>query len=195
MKLLLISGFLGSGKTTLLLEIARRMVAGSQKIAIIENEVGEVGIDGQYLRREGLEVQEMFGGCVCCTLSVDLVTTLKKLDRLFQPETVILEATGIARPGDIVPTVRQYASMVDEIQVLVLVDGPRYEMLLEVMNPLVTAQIGAADVVAINKIDEMDEAGIDHIRRSVKDLNEKTRVVAVSAEHRINLEDLMGALQ
>ena len=107
MRLLLISGFLGSGKTTLLLEIARRLAAGSQKIAIIENEVGEVGIDGQYLRREGLEVQEMFGGCVCCTLSVDLVTTLKKLDRLVRPETVILEATGIARPGDIVPTVRQ----------------------------------------------------------------------------------------
>jgi len=175
--------------------LARRLAAGSQKIAIIENEVGEVGIDGQYLRQEGLEVQEMFGGCVCCTLAVDLVTTLKKLDRLVQPETVILEATGIARPGDIVPTVRQYASMVDEIQVLVLVDAPRYEMLLEVMNPLVMAQIGAADIVAVNKIDEMDEAGIDRIRRSVKDLNEKTKVVAISAEQQINLEDLMGALR
>ena len=195
MRLLVISGFLGSGKTTLLLEIARRLAAGSERIAIIENEVGEVGIDGQYLRREGLEVQEMFGGCICCTLSVDLVTTLKKLDQSFGPERVILEATGIARPGDIVPTVRKYASMVDEIQVLVLVDGPRYEMLLEVMNPLVTAQIGAADIVVINKIDEMDEAGVDRIRKSVKDLNEETRVVAVSAEHRINLEELMGALQ
>ena len=195
MKLLLLSGFLGSGKTTLLLEIARRLAAGSQKVAIIENEVGEVGIDGQYLRREGLEVQEMFGGCICCTLSVDLVTTLKKLDQSVKPERVILEATGVARPGDIVPTVRQYASMVDEIQVLVLVDGPRFEMLLEVMNPLVTAQIGAADIVVINKIDEMDEAGIDGIRRSVNDLNEKIRVVAISAEQKINMEDLMGALQ
>jgi G3E family GTPase len=195
LRLLLISGFLGSGKTTLLLEIARRLAAGSQKIAIIENEAGEVGIDGQYLRQEGLEVQEMFGGCICCTLSVDLITTLKKLDQSFRPERVILEATGIARPGDIVPTVRKYASMVDEIQALVLVDGLRYEMLLEVMNPLVTAQIGAADIVVINKIDEMNEAGIDHIRRSVNDLNEKTRVVAISAEHQINLEELMGALQ
>jgi G3E family GTPase len=195
LRLLLISGFLGSGKTTLLLEIARRLAAGSQKIAIIENEVGEVGIDGQYLRREGLEVQEMFGGCVCCTLSVDLITTLKKLDQSVRPERVILEATGVARPGDIVPTVRKYASMVDEILVLVLVDGPRYEMLLEVMNPLVTAQVGAADIVVINKIDEMDEAEIDPIRRSVNDLNEKTRVVAISAEQQANLEDLMGALQ
>jgi G3E family GTPase len=194
-RLLLISGFLGSGKTTLLLEIARRLTAGSEKIAIIENEVGEVGIDGQYLRREGLEVQEMFGGCICCTLSVDLVTTLKKLHKSVRPERVILEATGVARPGDIVPTVRRYASMVDDIQVLVLLDGPRYEMLLEVMNPLVTAQIGAADIVVINKIDEMEEARIDGIRRSVSDLNEKTRVVAISAEQQINLEDLMGALQ
>jgi G3E family GTPase len=194
-RLLMISGFLGSGKTTLLLQIARRWVALSRKVAIIENEVGEVGIDGQYLRREGLEVQEMFGGCICCTLSVDLITTLKKLDQSFGPERVILEATGVARPGDIVPTVRRYASIVDEIQVVVLVDGPRYDMLLEVMNPLVTAQIGAADIVVINKIDEMDEAGIDRIRRSIKDLNEKTRVVAISAEQRINLEDLMGALQ
>jgi G3E family GTPase len=194
-RLLLIGGFLGSGKTTLLLEVARRLAADSAKIAIIENEVGEVGIDGQYLRREGLEVQEMFGGCICCTLSVDLVTTLKKLDRSFQPERVILEATGVARPGDIVSTVRRYASMVDDIQVLVLVDGPRYEMLLEVMNPLVTAQIGAADMVVINKIDEMDEAGIEDIRRSVTGLNEKTWVVAISAEQQINLVDLMGALQ
>lgn len=195
MKLLLISGFLGSGKTTLLLEIARRWAAASQKVAIIENEVGEIGIDGQYLRREGLEVQEIFGGCVCCTLAVDLVTTLKKLEESVQPDRVILEATGVARPGDIVPTVRRYAPMVDEIQVLSLVDAPRYDMLLEVMNPLVTAQIGAADIVAVNKIDEMDEAGIDRIRRSVADLNEKTRVVAISAEQQINLEDLMGALR
>ena len=112
-----------------------------------------------------------------------------------KPQRVILEATGIARPGDIVPTVRQYASMVDEIQVLSLVDAPRYEMLLEVMNPLVTAQIGAADMVAINKIDEMDEAGIDRVRRSIEELNEEARVVPISAEQQINLEDLMGLLR
>ncbi len=195
MRLLLISGFLGSGKTTLLLEIARRLVAASQKVAIIENEVGEVGIDGQYLRQEGLEVQEIFGGCVCCTLSVDLVTTLKKLEKSVRPERVILEATGIARPGDIVPTVRRYASMVEEIQVLALVDAARYEMLLEVMNPLVTAQIGAADIVAVNKIDEVEQAAVQGVEASVKELNGEARVVAISAEQKTNLEELMDALR
>ncbi|MEW6440540.1 MAG: GTP-binding protein [bacterium] len=195
MKLLLISGFLGSGKTTLLLHVARRLSTTSRKIAIIENEVGQVGIDGQYLRREGLEVQELFGGCVCCTLSVDLLTTLEKLDRLVQPDRVILEATGVARPGDIVPTIRRYGSMVDDIQVLCLVDAPRFEMLLEVMNPLVAAQVGAADLVAINKIDEVDEAKVDRIRNSVQGLNGKARVVAISAEKQIHLDSLMGELR
>jgi G3E family GTPase len=193
-RLLLISGFLGSGKTTLLLRIARRLTA-SQKVAIIENEVGEVGIDGQYLQQEGLEVQEIFGGCVCCTLSVDLVTTLKKLEKSVQPDQVILEATGIARPGDIVPTVRRYAKTVDEIRVLSIVDVTRYEMLLEVMNPLVTAQIGAADVVALNKIDETEESEVRNVEQSVKGLNGEARVVAISAEHGINLEDVMDALR
>jgi G3E family GTPase len=85
--------------------------------------------------------------------------------------------------------------MVDEIQVLVLLDAPRYEMVLEVMNPLVTAQIGAADVVAVNKIDEIDEAGVERIARSVEDLNAQARVVAISAEKQTNLEALMDALR
>lgn len=196
MRLLLISGFLGSGKTTLLLEIARRLSTDSrEKVAIIENEMGEIGIDGPYLRREGLEVQEIFGGCVCCTLSVDLVTTLRKLEESFRPGRVLLEATGVARPGDIVPTVRRYAPMVEKIQVLSLVDAPRYEMLLEVMNPLVTAQIGAADVVAVNKIDAVGEGVLERIRQSVKGLNGTAAVLAVSAERKVNLEALMEALR
>jgi G3E family GTPase len=194
-RLLLISGFLGSGKTTLLLEIARRLAARPEKIAIIENEVGEVGIDGQYLRREGLEVQEIFGGCVCCTLSVDLVTTLKRLDQSIRPERVILEATGVARPGDIVPTVRRYAPMVEKIQVLSLVDALRYEMLLEVMNPMVTAQIGAADIVVVNKIDAVGEEALERIRQSVRGLNGAAAVLAVSAERKLNLDPLMAAIR
>ena len=69
MKLLIIAGFLGSGKTTLLLQVAERLAASSLRIAIIENEMGEVGVDGGYLGLEGLHVQELLGGCICCTLA------------------------------------------------------------------------------------------------------------------------------
>ena len=194
MKLLIIAGFLGSGKTTLLLEVARRLTAASQNIAIIENEVGEIGIDGKYLRQEGLQVQELFGGCICCTLSVDLVSTLQKVDRLFQPVLTIIEPTGLASPGDVVTTVRSYAPMVTDIMVLVLLDAARYELLYEMLTPLLTAQIQSADIVAINKIDAVDGANIDLISKNVNQLNPQARVVAISAEKRINLEPLVMEL-
>jgi G3E family GTPase len=194
MKLLVIAGFLGSGKTTLLLEVARKLTAASQKIAIIENEIGEIGIDGKYLRQEGLQVQELFGGCICCTLSVDLVSTLEKVERLFQTDLTIIEPTGLASPGDVVTTVRSYAPMVTDILVLVLLDATRYELLYEMLTPLLTAQIQSADIVVINKIDAVDGANIDLISKNVNQLNPQARVVSISAEKRINLEPLVMEL-
>jgi len=191
MRLLVLGGFLGSGKTTLLLELARKLVATSQRIAIIENEVGEVGVDGKYLSQEGLEVQELFGGCVCCTLSAGLVSTLEKIERLFAPDLIILEATGLARPGDIVKIVHSYLPRVESIVVLTLVDAARYDMLSTMLTPLLTAQIQAAHIVAINKIDEVDADKVRSIAASVSQLNSLARVVTVSAEKRINLDQLL----
>jgi G3E family GTPase len=194
MKLLIIAGFLGSGKTTLLLEVARRLVAVPQKIAIIENEVGEVGIDGKYLHQEGLQVQELFGGCICCTLSADLVSTLEKVEQLFQPAVTIIEPTGLASPGDVVAAVQDHAPMVTDIRVLVLVDATRYEMLYEMLTPLITAQIQSADIVVINKIDRVDGTNVDLIRKNVDQLNPRAKVAAISVEKKTNLEPLLRDL-
>ena len=76
MKIIMIGGLLGSGKTTILLKLVNQFKDYYKKIIIIENEIGEIGIDGKYLQNEGLQVQELYSGCVCCTLSVDLVSTL-----------------------------------------------------------------------------------------------------------------------
>ncbi len=195
MKLLIIAGFLGSGKTTLLLRIVKQLSAGPQKIAIIENEIGEIGVDGEYLNLEGLQVQELFGGCICCTLSVGLLETLEDLDRLYQPDLVILEATGVARPGDIIENVRKYQSRIQEIQVITLVDACRYEMLLEVMEPLVTGQIGAADIVAVNKIDKVAPEALDQIMQSVAGLNPRAKVTAISADQKLHLNTILDDLR
>jgi G3E family GTPase len=194
MKLLIVAGFLGSGKTTLLLEIVKPLSAASQKIAIIENEIGDIGVDGEYLNLEGLQVQELFGGCICCTLSVGLLETLEELERLYQPDLVILETTGVARPGDIVDNVRKYKPGIQEIQVIALVDADRYEMLLEVMEPLVTSQIAAADIVAVNKIDKVTGGALNEIMESVANLNSHATITPVSAERGIGLKTIMDAL-
>jgi G3E family GTPase len=195
MKLLIISGFLGSGKTTLLLQVAKRLAAASQRIAIIENEMGEVGVDGDYLTLEGLHVQELLGGCICCTLAAGLVGTLEKVQRLFRPDLVILEATGSARPADITANLRDYRANVGAIQIITLVDPSRHEMLMEVMTPLVTAQIEAADIVAVNKIDQVERKTVERTIRSARALNSRASIVAISAEERTQLDTLMADLR
>ena len=194
MKLLIIAGFLGSGKTTLLLQIAKRLASASRRIAIVENEMGEVGVDGDYLTLEGLHVQELLGGCICCTLAAGLIGTLEKVQRLFQPELVILEATGSARPADITKNLRDYRADVDAIEVLTLVDASRYEMLMEVMTPLVTAQIEAADIVAVTKIDQVEPAAVERVVHGARALNSRASIVAISAEEPSQLNTWMAGL-
>jgi G3E family GTPase len=194
MRLVLVAGFLGSGKTTLLEHIARQLTAAGRKIAIIENEAGEIGIDGNYLRQNGLEVQELYGGCICCTLSVDLVVTLQKVHRLFAPDVVLLEPTGLARPGDIVAAVRKNVPEVTLYQVVVLVDAVRFDMLISMLTPLLTAQIEAADIVAINKIDEVEQAVLESIAERIRELNPHALILTISAEKAVNLEPLLDDL-
>ncbi len=194
MKLMIIAGFLGSGKTTLLLHIARRLSEASRKIAIIENEIGEIGVDGDYLKMNGLYVQELFGGCICCTLSTSLIDTLKKVKQRFKPDFVILEATGAALPGDITTNLRNYPSKVESIQVLTIVDACRFEMLMEMLGPLLTSQIQAADTVAINKIDQVEEEVLDRIIQGVGRLNAQAKVNAISAQRLTNLNTIMDDL-
>ena len=194
MKILIIAGFLGSGKTTLLLEVAQRLVAIPQKIAIIENEVGERGIDGKYLQQEGLQVQELFGGCICCTLSADLVLMLQNVEELFQPDVAIIEPTGLASPDDVLTTLRSCAPIVTDIKVMTLLDATRYKMLYEMLTPLITTQIQLADIVVINKIDSVDGPSVDIIRKDVNQLNPQAKVAAVSVETKIDLEPLLRDL-
>jgi G3E family GTPase len=190
-RLILVAGFLGSGKTSLILALARRLVADSHQVAVIENEIGDVGIDGRYLAAHGIPVRELFGGCVCCSLSVSLVDTLKQLQRSCDPEYVLLEPTGIAQPSDLVVTVRQYASWVDGISVVTLLDAERYEMLTEVLGPMLGGQISAADVVVVNKIDAVEPADVERVVADVRSLSPSVPIVSVSLHRQTNLDALM----
>jgi G3E family GTPase len=194
MKLLSVCGFLASGKTTLILEVAKKLQPVFKKMVILENEVGQIGIDDKYLRRNGLEVQELFGGCICCTMATDLITTLEKIETSFQPDLTILEATGIARPEDLTTSVSKYCPVVEDNQVLTIVDGVRYDMLIKMMEPLITAQIEAADIIAVNKIDVMNEQEISAVEKKIRELNGKSKIMPISADKNMNLDQLIGEL-
>ena len=194
MRLIVVAGFLGSGKTTVLLEIARHLVAAGRKVAVIENEIGEVGIDGRYAAEQGLVVKELFGGCICCTLQTGLVETLRALEAEHDPDWVIVEPTGLAAPGDMAATAGEMMPHLSAFRVLTLVDAGRWEMLMAVVSPLIEAQIAAADVVAINKVDLADDAALEGIQAAVRRSNAAAPIVLVAAAAGTGLQRLYKEL-
>lgn len=190
MEILLLSGFLGSGKTTVLLELLKKITTGDRKIAVVENEIGQIGVDGKYLKHCGVEVQELLGGCICCTLSADIVHTLNYLKDNHRPELIIIEATGAARPGDVVDVIESNIQGVKEIKTLSVVDGYRYKLLIQMMKPLIEAQLSASDIVAINKIDEIGEDDMEFIKNDIYRINQEAKVLCISAENQVNMVKL-----
>ena len=194
MNVLCIAGFLGSGKTTILLEVARTLTQEGASLAVIENEIGEVGIDGGYVREQGIPVQELFGGCICCTLQVGLVETLISVRESYDPDWVIIEPTGLAAPADVLGLVVDNVPDLDIVRVLTIVDAPRWPMLLEVIEPLVTSQLQSADIVAVNKVDEVDGEALDAVLGSVRALAGDTMVLPVSAASGAGMRSLLRAV-
>ena len=194
MRVLCIAGFLGSGKTTLLLRLARTMTAAGLKLAIVENEIGEIGVDGGAVREAGLPVRELFGGCICCTLQTGLVETLRAIEADYDPDWAIVEPTGLAAPGDIAATVLEFMPHLPAFRVLTLVDAERWEMLMAVVEPLVTAQIGAADVLAITKVDLVTSQVAAAVEAAVRRSNAAAPIVSVAAPAGTGLQELAEIL-
>jgi G3E family GTPase len=193
-RVLCIAGFLASGKTTMLLRLARTMAEDGLRLAIVENEIGEIGVDGGYVREAGLPVRELFGGCICCTLQTGLVETLRTIEAEYDPDWVIVEPTGLAAPGDLAATVGDLMPHLPACRVLTLVDAERWEMLMAVVSPLIEAQIEAADVVAINKVDAVDHAAVEEIEAAVRRSNAAAPIVPTAAASGAGLQELREVL-
>lgn len=154
MHLLLVTGFLGSGKTTLILSIAQAAQARGCRTAIIVNEIGEIGIDNQLMCQLDLNVWELFNGCICCTLVADLVTTLQKLDAEYATDLVVVEPSGAADPRNVLNAMPYYRGRpLESMRWVCILDPLRLPMLLEVLEPLITAGIRQADALIVSKTD------------------------------------------
>lgn len=187
MKLLILGGFLGSGKTSVLIPLAKELIAadggnaeGKTKVAIIENEIGQVGIDTAFTDGAGFTTRELFNGCVCCTLAASLMDSLNQLEEEVDPEWVILETTGLARPHDIAETVKRYYDEGMNTAVCITVDVNRWNRLKKVVGELLFEQVSNADHVFLNKIDLADRDTVDAVRADVEGLT-KGRVYEISA--------------
>jgi G3E family GTPase len=166
MNFLIIGGFLGSGKTSLLLQLASYMreKLDIEKTVILENEIGEVGIDDRVLSGAGYNVRGIFAGCVCCTMSGELTLTVQAIARDIAPDWIIMEATGMAFPQNVKENLSDTLGI--DARICCLVDAKRWPRLVKPMAHLLPLQLKEADVVLINKIDLVDEGVLDEVRAS-----------------------------
>jgi G3E family GTPase len=182
MDLLLFSGFLGSGKTTLILALARELAARGRRTAFVVNEIGEVGVDQQTMRDDGLTVYEITSGCICCQLGVDLVKTLEQLVDQQQPETVIVEASGVATPDGVLDALSYYRGPAfATTRGIGVLDPTRLEALMDVMTPLIESQVAGVDELVITKVDEATDEELQLARQVSERLNGEAPVHMVSA--------------
>ena len=185
MKLVILGGFLGTGKTSVLMPVARQIVdaaGGGDKtrVAIIENEIGQVGIDTAFTQGAGFTTTELFNGCVCCTLAASLMDSLSQLERDVDPEWVILETTGLARPHDIAESVKRYYDEDMNTAVCITVDVNRWAKLKKIVGELLFEQVANADYVLLNKIDLADPETVAAVKKDIEGLT-KGKIYEISA--------------
>ncbi|MBN1315280.1 MAG: hypothetical protein JXA42_07425 [Anaerolineales bacterium] len=196
MNLLLITGFLGSGKTTLVIQLAEAALKMGRKVAILVNEIGDIGIDNQLLRQLDMNVWEMVSGCICCTLSAELVTTLEQLDRDYDADLILLEPSGAAEPDNIMRALPYYKGRpLESIRSISVLDALRFPELYQVLTPLVTKQLVHADWLLINKADAASKNQIEETRRIASELNSDAKILVLSTNRLIEtgtIRDLLS---
>lgn len=189
MKIIVLGGFLGSGKTSILIQLAKYIVSNSpeveNKVVIIENEIGEVSVDDKVLRSGGYEVTNMLSGCVCCTMSGELVISLHKIIKDFNPEFMIMEATGVAYPHNIREIIVQSMPNVN-CNVVCVADAKRWMRLIRPMEMIMRDQLNNVDVILINKIDLVDNETLNNVEESIRTFNNSAQFFRISTAKNID---------
>jgi G3E family GTPase len=184
MRILLISGFLGSGKTTLTLELAREAAGQGKKVALLINEVGEIGIDPDlFPDRAETEVFELFSGCVCCQTGDDLIKALKAVSESGKTDLVAVEPSGVAQPSQIIDTIRCWDDAVPIFNV-VLIDASRFLTLWDQLEHLIGDALLSADLLVISKVDLCGPDELETVRNKLKDLCPAVPAIAANLNER-----------
>ena len=153
MRVYILGGFLGSGKTSLLMKLTSMYIDKGQRVTLLVNESGDVGVDGTTLKREGYDVVEMPNGCICCTLSTSLQDGIQHIVRDIDPDIIIIEPTGLALPHKVKEIVSMVLTDQEEIIIIGVVDVQRFEDLIKKKEDFFKKQIQGSDFILINKSD------------------------------------------
>ncbi|WP_425060165.1 Zinc-binding GTPase YeiR [Sporomusa carbonis] len=181
MRILLFGGFLGSGKTTTILQVAKYLTSIRQEtVAIIENEIGAAGIDDKLFSNSGMQVKRLFGGCVCCQITSDLLRAIDEIHATIKPEWLMIEMTGLAFPSKTAKEIKKYSTVYSAFKTITLIDRGRWSELKSTLEPLVIGQVTGSDLIVLNKVDLAGE-DTQKIVRDLQEFDAKMKIVSTSA--------------
>ena len=195
MKTIILGGFLGSGKTTVLLQLAKYITAKPDfpQVVILENEIGEVGVDNEILEGAALAVESVFSRCICCTGAVDLIDAVQTIESQYEPDWLIVEATGMAQPSSIQTNLKNILGL-DSV-ILAIADASRWSKLMIASPVFVRKQLEGSGLVLLTKTDKTDADALAKAYGEVKECSGGAKVYPVCALDPISeniFEELMS---
>ncbi|OUQ21482.1 cobalamin biosynthesis protein CobW [Lachnoclostridium sp. An14] len=177
-KIDIISGFLGAGKTTFIKKLLEEAIAGEQ-VVLIENEFGEIGIDGGFLKDSGIEIREMNSGCICCSLVGDFGKSLEEVLTKYQPDRVIIEPSGVGKLSDVMKAVRDVAANLEVAlnSAVTVVDASKCKMYMKNFGEFFNNQVAYAGTIILSRTDVADAKKVDAAVKMLREANPKAVIV------------------
>ncbi len=196
-KIDIVSGFLGAGKTTLIRKLLKEVLADT-KVVLIENEFGEIGIDGGFLKEAGIEIKEMNSGCICCSLVGDFASSLKEVLSAYAPERVLIEPSGVGKLSDVMKAVQGAMQNEDVVlnSAVVVVDANKCKMYLKNFGEFFTNQVAYAGTIILSRTGQMSEEKIEACVGMLREHNAKATIITTpwdDLEGKTILETIEGA--
>lgn len=180
-KIDIISGFLGAGKTTLIKKLLSEAFQ-NEKVVLIENEFGEIGIDGGFLKEAGVEITEMNSGCICCTLVGDFSKALRKVIEEYHPDRVLIEPSGVGKLSDVSKAIEHVKKEADiEIEGrITIVDGKKAKLYLKNFGEFFKDQVAYANTIVVSRTQMMEDHSIEECVKMLREENKEASIISTS---------------
>ena len=177
-KIDIVSGFLGAGKTTLIKKLLKDALAGT-RVVLIENEFGEIGIDGGFLKEAGIEIREMNSGCICCSLVGDFGTSLREVMNQYAPDRILIEPSGVGKLSDVMKAVQDAAEGSDMAlnSAVAVVDASKCKLYMKNFGEFFINQVECAGTIILTRTDKASDARIAECVEILREHNPKATII------------------
>ena len=177
-KIDIVSGFLGAGKTTLIKKLIKEALAGT-RVVLIENEFGEIGIDGGFLKEAGIEIREMNSGCICCSLVGDFGTSLREVMNQYAPDRILIEPSGVGKLSDVMQAVKDASEGSDMAlnTAVAVVDASKCKLYMKNFGEFFVNQIECAGTIILTRTDKTSQAKIAECVEILREHNPKATII------------------